>query len=79
MRQDRRILGRSQVYLLLRGKEILIVVRLREDSEECTSARSLDTLAVSMPTLYQQVGTGQWYCPQGEAYAELLGRRRQHE
>src|SRR5947209_12557027 len=44
---------------------------LRRESagwEEWKPAQSLDTLAVSMPARYQQVGTGQWCCPPGEVY-----------
>jgi len=49
---------------------------LRRESagwEEWKPAQSLDTLAVSMPARYQQVGTGRWCCPPGEAYAKQLG------
>jgi putative transposase len=49
---------------------------LRRDSagwEEWKPAQLLDELAESKPARYQQVGTGQWHCPPGEAYAKQFG------
>jgi len=41
--------------------------------EEWKPADSLDTLTADKPARYQQVGTGRWSCPPGEAYAKQLG------
>jgi len=41
--------------------------------EEWKPASSLDQLAVDMPGRYQYASTGQWKCPPGETYAEVLG------
>src|SRR5258708_13922504 len=41
--------------------------------EEWKQERALDPLAESQPARYQLAGTGQWYCPPGEAYAEQFG------
>lgn len=49
---------------------------LRRESagwEEWKQAGRLDRLSEDQPARYQQAGTGQWYCPPGEAYAEHLG------
>ena len=41
--------------------------------EEWKPADSLDILTADKPARYQQVGTGRWSCPPGEAYAKQLG------
>jgi putative transposase len=49
---------------------------LRRESagwEEWKPADSLDRLAEGQPARYQLAGSGQWYCPPGETYAEPFG------
>lgn len=53
--------------------DFFVLRRFSAGWEEWKPEDVLDEQARSKPTRYQQMGTGQWHCPPGEAYAKQLG------
>jgi putative transposase len=53
--------------------DFFVLRRASAGWEEWKPAQVLDRLAVDKPGRYQHIGTGQWRCPPGEAYAQSLG------